>query len=83
MEHVCPPAGVQLQLLSTNKTVTVIHNIDILANFEYWIVVLQVTENLPENKVSLIIRWNARCVWLTTPSFPLSFLGLSLPRLKL
>ena len=28
-EHVCPPAGVQLQLPSTNKTVTVTHNIDI------------------------------------------------------
>ena len=35
MEHVCPPAGVQLQLPSTNKTVTVTHNIDISANFEY------------------------------------------------
>ena len=29
-EHVCPPAGVQLQLPTTNKTVTVTHNIDIL-----------------------------------------------------
>ena len=29
-EQVCPPAGVQLQLPSTNKTVTVIH-IDISA----------------------------------------------------
>ena len=28
-EQVCPPAGVQLQLPSTNKTVTVTHNIDI------------------------------------------------------
>ena len=29
--QVCPPAGVQLQLPSTNKTVTVTHNIDISA----------------------------------------------------
>ena len=28
-EQVCPPADVQLQLPSTNKTVTVTHNIDI------------------------------------------------------